>query len=88
MGKKDGGPAYPSIYEQQGGNDSGSAVFFSNPGMSLRDYFAGQAMVGLLAGATNAYWQDDALLRRLMIANEAKQLADGMLAELQEGSEG
>ena len=41
--KNDGGPAFP-IYQpdMNVGNDAG-------PGMSLRDWFAGQAMVGLMS---------------------------------------
>jgi len=38
---EDGGPAFPAI---------GSETFPSDPqGMSLRDWFAGQALVGLLS---------------------------------------
>lgn len=40
---EDGGPAFP----HEGGDFSG---LYAEPGMSIRDYFAGQAMTGLYAG--------------------------------------
>lgn len=39
----DGGPAYPA-------NRPGHDCWKHVPGMSLRDYFAGQALAGILAG--------------------------------------
>lgn len=41
--RKDGGAAFPST------QDVGSYKFFKE-GMSLRDYFAGQALTGIMAG--------------------------------------
>lgn len=41
MNTKDGGPAFPS-----GDNDSKAPY---NEGITVRDYFAGQALVGLIA---------------------------------------
>lgn len=38
----DGGPAFPVTFEH-------SEATSEKPGMSLRDYFAGQALAGLLA---------------------------------------
>ena len=61
----DGGPAFPSVGEGFG-NPS-----YSAPGMTLRDYFAGQALAGLLAKygiggaamlAKNCYEHADAML--------------------------
>lgn len=45
---EDGGPAYPvcPVYVEDADNFS--------PGMSLRDWFAGQALAGQLASLTNA----------------------------------
>lgn len=43
MEKDDGGPAFPA----EGGYDSG---LHPNPGISVRDYFAAHALVGILAG--------------------------------------
>jgi len=42
----DGGPAFPAEIEWQ--NQYGSGIE-KHQGMTLRDYFAGQALVGLLA---------------------------------------
>ena len=65
---QDGGPAFPTDNAHQS-----SAATFHYEGMSLRDYFAGQALVGLLAGlpdirigpderAESAYLYADAML--------------------------
>ena len=43
--KETGGAAYPTIYTDSEGN-----VVNSTSGMTLRDYFAGQALVGILSG--------------------------------------
>jgi len=61
----DGGPAYPTLYiEPEYGSSYG--------GMTLRDYFAGQALAGMLANssargawatyAEHSYAQADAML--------------------------
>lgn len=43
---KDGGPAFPYVYEHQ---DSVGRL----PGMTLRDYFAAKAMQGMISAITN-----------------------------------
>jgi hypothetical protein len=61
----DGGPAFPSDYIP------GTAT---TPGMSLRDWFAGQALAGLLSkgqSTSNA---------KSWMPEEAYELADAMLA--------
>jgi hypothetical protein len=47
VNNNDGGPAFPfgDVSETTGQPING----FFNPGMSLRDYFAGQALIGILA---------------------------------------
>ena len=69
----DGGPAFPGGYivDQK---DRGPVTIFA-PGMSLRDWLAGQALVGLLANpdSPSAAWSADAI--------NAYCAADAMLAE-------
>jgi hypothetical protein len=43
---KDGGPAFPQVEEIQ---IDGRTVFVKQTGMTLREYFAGQAVVGMLS---------------------------------------
>ncbi len=45
MTPADGGAAFPATIRNYDDSLSG----FAQPGMSLRDYFAGQALIGLLA---------------------------------------
>ena len=67
MSKNDGGPAYPSLRET--GESAGR-------GMSLRDWFAGQALSGILASERDAGAPD--------LAREAYLYADAMLAAREE----
>lgn len=60
----DGGPAFPHI------NHGGSVLEAS--GMSLRDYFAGQALNAIAARNTDRTYRDD--------ADEAYSFADAMIA--------
>ncbi len=67
MNKNDGGPAFPSPYSR----------IDSNPGMSLRDYFAAAALTGLLSSgiaAKRGQTSED-------VAAIAYRNADAMLAE-------
>lgn len=59
--KSDGGPAFPTNGEDW------------QPGMTLRDWFAGQALVGLLAGSPDADCGPSGY------ANDAYSMADAML---------
>jgi hypothetical protein len=81
----DGGSAFPhgeiiaSQYDSAG-NFSGNIVYQESTGMSLRDWFAGQALAGDLASQsievgyyTGENWQKEA-------AQNAYRLADAMLA--------
>ena len=64
--RKDGGPAFP--------RPTASAFEQPNDGMSLRDWFAGRALTGLLM-------QDKQLKCFDEMATWAYQAADAMLAE-------
>lgn len=65
----DGGPAFPQAI-----NDMGTLTVVDQ-GMTLRDYFAGQALVGKYVDGTanhDLQWQD--------IASQCYMAADAMLA--------
>lgn len=68
---KAGGPAFPSVSE--GGPDSGLHPEF-NPGMTLRDWFAGQMLPRIATG-----WPNDA--SRVELARRCYEIADAMIAE-------
>jgi hypothetical protein len=71
---KDGGPAYPS-----GLDSSTETAWPVNEGMTLRDYFAGQALAGLIASKLHSLafaTQDDAAY--------CYGVADAMLAAREE----
>jgi hypothetical protein len=58
--KPDGGPAYPqseTLYD-----DGAELVRTSHGGMSLRDYFAGQALAGLMADPETTESKDNVAL--------------------------
>lgn len=55
MSEQDGGPAFPSMVTREEMDDSDRGyrtVREPEGGMSLRDYFAGQALAGVLASGT------------------------------------
>lgn len=69
---KDGGPAFPS---------HGTMGEVNYQGMSLRDWFAGMAMQGLLAAPVGKV-VDPARANETDIAREAFILAEAMIAEM------
>jgi hypothetical protein len=77
--QEDGGPAFPS----EAGSDQDG--YYPRSGMSLRDYFAGQALAGLMADVSilaAAGGRDAGFVAKL-----AYDAADGMLdARKQNGS--
>lgn len=68
-GINDGGPAFPG---QPWPNKTG--VYEKAPGMTLRDWFAGQVLCGVMGG-------DHRLPRVKVMAKCAYEYADAMLAE-------
>ncbi len=73
MKANDGGPAFPFLRSEMGG---------CGDGMSLRDWFAGQALI--MAGVYNVVSDDkvfrsDEIVKRIALA--AYTLADAMLAQ-------
>lgn len=69
----DGGPAFP-LQETKVTEGSTSVLMRSHPGMTLRDYFAGQAFAGMWANSSY-----DSIVFDEM-AREAYRAADAMLA--------
>lgn len=70
---KDGGPAFPRVTSDCDDHD-GVTQYDGVPGMSLRDYFAGQTMMGMLASGkvyTERYVNESSI--------EAYAWADAML---------
>ena len=72
--KPDGGPAFPGV-EMSWNEEAGCSEPIGPRGMSLRDWFAGQALQGILAC--------DALkvagLPKFALAQDAWEMADSML---------
>lgn len=81
-----GGPAFP---ETRYGGHSNRHPVDQEPGMTLRDWFAGQALASGKARETLPDYDLDALFGRLrtgirreeILAAEAYRIADAMLAE-------
>lgn len=73
--KENGGPAFPSSYNSFASGGSGGGGY-SNQGMSLRDYFAAQAMTAIMSSKELYEY-----MTTEMIASEAYEQADAMLEE-------
>ena len=73
MTKNDGGPAFPGEYAITMGHPEGGdeTRMISGGGMSLRDWFAGQALAGLVSRQST----------NIKAAEGAYACADAMLAE-------
>lgn len=74
---KDGGPAFPT-HDADPGTDPRSQTL--SGGMSLRDWFAGQALAGILAGGFAGTIPHDDINGGGDAAFFAYQYADAMLA--------
>lgn len=73
MSKNDGGPAFPAAAHVDPRQPS-TLLCGASQGMSLRDWFAGQALIGLLANANlnGGLWA--------IAARDAYNAADAMIA--------
>lgn len=72
--KENGGPAFPSPYNSFASGGSGGGGGYSNQGMSLRDYFAAQAMEAIMSSKELYEY-----MTTEMIAIDAYDYADAML---------
>jgi hypothetical protein len=87
---KDGGTAFPVLYRFEKLYDCGKEyqkAHYDHLGMTLRDYFAGQALAGLLA--TSIDWSEKYGTEKIYstIAKMSYSLADALLAERGKQSE-
>jgi hypothetical protein len=74
----DGGPVFPQS-QRMWDNDAGSWAVHSTGGMSLRDWFAGMALQGLVSSAgAGIFTAEEA--PRYEIASYSYKYADTMLA--------
>lgn len=73
--RKDGGPAFPTITSTENGSP-----FTRDRGMSLRDWFAGQALAGMLEDIYHQYRTNHGP-PTVQLASVAYAIADAMLAE-------
>jgi len=79
--RNDGGPAFPREDYQTNGAPKDQPFYLGQEGMSLRDYFAAQALNGDIAGnwRDNNYKPQGGLSIIENVARAAYQFADAML---------
>jgi hypothetical protein len=70
MNKHDNPPAFPCVHDKH-----------LQEGMTLRDWFAGQALAGLMSNANIPFAPDYAECEPAQIADASYCIADAMLAE-------
>lgn len=73
MKKHNGGPAFPLAGSE---TENGDIQNYPEFGMSLRDWFAGQALAGQALKRADEWWADYELA-----AKRCYKIADAMLAE-------
>lgn len=88
MRPDDGGNAFPVLerhesYKHRELNEEPEVFFASEPGMSMRDWFAGMALQGSLAATAEAIQ----LKHLAALAQGAYLIADAMLAERKKSDE-
>ena len=75
----DGGPAFPQ--DPNGMDDLGGWIRGPFPGISLRAYFAGQALTGICANPiVNPMWKERVASQ---FADAVLDMADALIAELE-----
>jgi hypothetical protein len=80
MSQRDGGPAFPSPLVR---NEDGERFFaddYGYGGMTLRDYFAGQALQGMLASNIQVPVGSAPQTNIILLASACYRAADAMLA--------
>ncbi len=84
---KDGGPAFPRPESHRQWEGGTVTTYYDQEGMTLRDWFAGQALIGLLSNtALQDFREPTALaLGPAWFAEQAGIQADAMLAEREKG---
>lgn len=71
-------PENPSAFPVNTTNEPNPGAYEADPGMTLRDWFAGQALVGLLSSGK---WDNCGDGFEAYIADRSGLIADAMLAE-------
>ena len=79
---KDGGPAFPKQgFRRYPDGKTYEVEVDANPGMSIRDWFAGMAMQGLLASMAHPQSIGSDLASYPQLPSQAFEIADAMLKE-------
>lgn len=83
MIERDGGPAFPTLRE-----DRSEDLRWVDDGMSLRDWFAGQALSGYLASTAGMGVHTDGIRRAFWatVAESAYEVADAMIRAREGGT--
>jgi hypothetical protein len=68
--KQDGGPAFPNPPNTKNW-DAVHGVYTQHGGMTLRDWFAGQALAGMCANADESYRPYEELAKRAYLQADA-----------------
>ena len=82
-------PAFPFAYEERGPDPSTNKQIFSTPGMTLRDWFAGKALKGMVGKAAFDQSTEDMIVKSgvkacnidKFISHLAYEFADAMMEE-------
>jgi hypothetical protein len=75
----DGGPAFPRPDDRD--PVTGQGWREGSDGMTLRDWFAGQALAGMMANETTPFSSDHAECEPSQIAAAVYEIADAMLQQ-------